>query len=225
MEGPSVILPVYRNAEILPLLRQKLHEVLHAQYPGYELVFVHDASPDNALALLQKMQRQDPEHITIIENEQNLGQQRSVLKGLLAARHATKVVMDADLQDAPAQVPALLGLLAERSGAVFLLREEQYQGLARMISSRIFKLPLYWLSGLHYRAGMFFVMDGVTSEKVLRLHPETPYLTVMVACSGAPLHYLPGTRDKRPMGKSSYSFKGRVKAGINALRCWWQCRK
>lgn len=222
---PSVILPVYGNEEALPVLAASLHEVLRADWPDYELVFVHDASPDKSLTVLQGLQAQSPQHITILDQPRNLGQQKSVLNGLRAARNPITVVMDADLQDQPAQVPVLLKELEMKGGAVFLLRDDRYQGWGRMLTSRLFKLPLYWLSGLHYRAGMFFAMDAKVREKVLSLAVKEAYLTVMVACAGLPVHYKEGKRDKRPFGQSAYNFRGRLSAAVSAFRCWWQCRR
>jgi len=100
MNGLSVVLPVYRNAEALAALHARLIRVLEAEAAGFELIFVDDACPAGSGAVLDELAHQD-ERVRIIRHERNQGQRLAVWHGLEAARGGIVIAMDADLQDPP----------------------------------------------------------------------------------------------------------------------------
>jgi len=100
MNGISVVLPVYRNAEVLVALHARLIRVLEAEAAGFELIFVDDACSAGSGAVLEGLARQDA-RVQIIRHERNLGQRLAVWHGLEAARGGVVIAMDAGLQDPP----------------------------------------------------------------------------------------------------------------------------
>ena len=113
---------------------------------SYELLFVDDASPDHAHAVIRRLAGQDPRVCGIVLAE-NVGQNSAVLAGLAHARGTTVAVMDGDLQDPPEAVPALLEAL-ERHGAdaVFAARRGHYETLPRLATGRLLKRTLWALT-------------------------------------------------------------------------------
>lgn len=222
--GVSVVVPVYQSEETIEALHRELKEVFRSLSLNFELIYVNDASPDDSAARLQQLQQQYPEEVRYLTNPQNMGQHQSVLRGLEQANMPLSVVMDADLQDQPGFIPMLLTALKSPHEAVFLKRDDVYQGLGRMFTSRVIKLIVYALTGLHFKAGMYFVMSERAKRRVLRMPREHAYVSIMLAGAGLPFTYVQGKRVRRVAGKSAYTFKKRVKAAMRALRCWWSCR-
>ena len=110
MSGISVVLPVYRNAEVLAALHARLVRALEGEAAELEMIFVDDACPAGSGAVLDELARRDA-RVRVIRHERNQGQRLAVWHGLEAARGAIVITMDADLQDPPEAIPLLLGEL------------------------------------------------------------------------------------------------------------------
>ena len=108
MSGISVVLPVYRNAEVLAALHARLVRVLEGEAAELEMIFVDDACPAGSGAVLDQLARRDT-RVRVIRHERNQGQRLAVWHGLEAARGEIVITMDADLQDPPEAIPLLLG--------------------------------------------------------------------------------------------------------------------
>ncbi|MHA2404196.1 MAG: glycosyltransferase, partial [Candidatus Kariarchaeaceae archaeon] len=77
----SVVIPVYDEEENLPLLYQRLTEVLEENEPHYEFVFVDDGSRDRSPEILQELSDQDP-HVVVVQLARNFGHQIAISAGL-----------------------------------------------------------------------------------------------------------------------------------------------
>ncbi len=108
----SIVVPVFNEQESLPHLVAQLHAALSPTASTYELVFVDDGSSDRSLNLLVEMARSDPA-MMIIELRRNFGQTAAMQAGLDYARGAKIVMIDADLQNDPADIPMMLGKIDE----------------------------------------------------------------------------------------------------------------
>ncbi|RMD58073.1 glycosyltransferase, partial [Candidatus Parcubacteria bacterium] len=114
----SVVVPVYNEEENLPLLYAALQEHLSTLGIPWEVVLVDDGSVDNSLAVLESLARQDPAHVRVIELRRNFGQTAAIAAGIDHAQGEVIVLMDADLQNDPADIPALLEKLEENYDVV-----------------------------------------------------------------------------------------------------------
>ena len=103
----SVVVPVYNNAATLDELIDRLLAVLQPTQRSFELIFVDDGSRDSSLAILRDRATRDP-HLRVFALVRNFGSQAAVCAGfdLVRGRHA--VCMDADLENCPEDIEALL---------------------------------------------------------------------------------------------------------------------
>ena len=107
----SVVIPLYNEEESLPELHRRLGEIL----PGigsYEIIFIDDGSTDGSLNVLEKLFTKDP-HVCVHSFRRNRGKSAALAAGFEKAEGNYVVTMDADLQDDPAEIPALLSRLDE----------------------------------------------------------------------------------------------------------------
>ena len=103
----SLVIPVYNEEAVLPLLLDRLDGVLATLDGPAEVIFVDDGSRDlSALALSQKAQA-DP-RFRLVSLSRNFGHQIAVTAGLDASSGAAVIVMDADLQDPPELILAMV---------------------------------------------------------------------------------------------------------------------
>jgi glycosyltransferase involved in cell wall biosynthesis len=223
--GPevSVVVPVYRNRQTLRELHRRLAAALEGR--SHQLVFVDDACPEGSRALLEELAAEDP-LVDVVHLERNRGQHRAVLAGLEVADARRVVVLDADLQDPPEAIPALLrrlGKEGEGPAAVFAGRRGRYESRFRLLTSKVFKWALHVVAGVPPDAGLFVAMDRRMVEALLSYREARPFLVGMMGLSGLPLDSIPVERRPRTAGQSAYRFRDRAATGTAALV--WAARR
>lgn len=107
----SVIIPVFNEVDNLRLLHETLADALRKL--NYELVFVDDGSTDGSVALLETLAAEEPAHTRIVELRRNFGQTAAIAAGIDHASGDVLVMIDADLQNDPADIPVLLDKIEE----------------------------------------------------------------------------------------------------------------
>ena len=133
----SVVIPVYNEEENLPPLWAELREVLQTLGLSFEVVFVDDGSRDRSAELIRSFREQDA-RVRLVRLKANAGETAATDAGFKAARGRWVVTMDADLQNDPHDIPAMLGHL-EQWDAVTGWRVKRGEGdsVVRRASSRI----------------------------------------------------------------------------------------
>jgi len=205
----SVVLPVYRNLTTLDALHRRLSAVLAGTSLPYELIFVDDACPEGSGAAIADLAARDA-RVSGISLSRNVGQQRAAWLGLLAARGAWAVVMDADLQDPPEAIPALLSAATPGVDAVLAAWSGRYEGRGRLVTSRVFKILRERLTEYPRDAGMFLALRRPLVEEILRNDVPHPFLPSLVGLSGRRFVTVPVERAARPGGASAYSRAARL---------------
>ncbi len=96
----SLVLPIYNEEEVIPLLHERLREFLDRLGLDCEVVFVNDGSSDRSLEMLREIATRDVRY-KVLSFSRNFGHQSAITAGVDYAKGAAVVVMDADLQDPP----------------------------------------------------------------------------------------------------------------------------
>jgi len=132
----SVVIPVYNEEGNLPELIRELSQVMDALQRPYEIVCVDDRSTDRSLELLKKLQAQYP-LLRVIRHRVNAGESAAEASGFEQARGELIVTMDADLQNDPADIPAMLKALTPGLAAVCGIRRKREDDWVKRVSSRL----------------------------------------------------------------------------------------
>lgn len=219
-----VLVPVYRNADTLTELSQRLTQALGPTGLAHRLLFVVDASPDGAWQVVQRLAQQDP-RIAGLLLATNQGQHRALLAGMAQVHARWVAVMDADLQDPPELLPELIAACQRTGHTAFARRQGLYQSAGRMLTSRLFKTVLGWLLRMPADVGTYLVVPQAVRERMVRAGLEHPQIVVMARAFSPDWVGVPVARQSRPVGTSAYSAMGRVRAAWRSLRCAWECRR
>jgi glycosyltransferase involved in cell wall biosynthesis len=102
----SVVVPVYNEVDNLRPLHQALTKALGSM--RYELIYVDDGSQDGSTETLVKLAEEDAEHVRMIQLRRNFGQTAAIAAGLDHVAGEVVVLLDADMQNDPADIPLLL---------------------------------------------------------------------------------------------------------------------
>jgi dolichol-phosphate mannosyltransferase len=103
----SLVLPIYNEEEVIPELHRQLQEFLTRLGLPAEVVFVNDGSRDRSMELLREIAEKDARY-RVVSFARNFGHQTAITAGVDYARGQAVVVMDADLQDPPEVVLAMV---------------------------------------------------------------------------------------------------------------------
>ena len=106
----SIVIPVFNNEDTLVELAKRLSSTLHEISGEYEIIFINDGSHDNSKAILKEI-AQNQSNIKVITFSRNFGQHPAICAGFEHAKGGVIVLMDADLQDRPEDIPDLIRLL------------------------------------------------------------------------------------------------------------------
>ena len=108
----SIVSPVYNEHDNIPLLYDEVSAAMK-NIPDWEFILVDDGSSDNSMEELIKIAEKDPEHVKVIALRRNFGQTAAIAAGVDHASGEIIVLIDADLQNDPADVPMMLEKIEE----------------------------------------------------------------------------------------------------------------
>lgn len=138
----SVIVPVFNETESLHLLHQAFHQVLDSLEMGWEVVYVDDGSSDGSQEILEQLAAQDPQHVTVVLLRRNFGQTAAIAAGIDHALGEVIVLIDADLQNDPADIPMLLDNIRQGYDVVSGWRVDRQD---KMLTRRLPSQMANWL--------------------------------------------------------------------------------
>lgn len=138
----SIIIPVYNEQESLPLLHKSIHEALDHQPVSWEAIYVDDGSRDSSPDVLQTLVDEDPKRARAIFLRRNFGQTAAIAAGLDYSSGDVIVLMDADLQNDPADIPMMLDKICEGYEVVSGWRVNRQD---KMIKRRLPSVMANWL--------------------------------------------------------------------------------
>ena len=146
MTDLSVVIPVYNEEASLSPLWTELRGVLEHLGLTFEVVFVDDGSRDRSAEIIRAFREADP-RVRLVRLKANCGETAATDAGFKAARGARIVVMDADLQNDPADLPMLLSHLDHWDAATgWRVDRAAGDNLVRRVSSRVANRIRNWVS-------------------------------------------------------------------------------
>jgi glycosyltransferase involved in cell wall biosynthesis len=212
------VVPVYNESQCLPILRKRLAEVLDELKLDYEVILVDDGSTDVSRRVIVEFAREDGRWRGVFL-ARNFGHQASITAGLEAARGREVIVMDADLQDRPEDIPKLLDKAREGYDIVFARRAKRHGG--------IFKRLCYWffyrlLAGLArvkipVDAGDFAFMTRRVVDTLNRFPERNRFVRGLRAWAGFRQTGVDVARDRRAAGKKKYTLRKLVRLAADAV--------
>jgi glycosyltransferase involved in cell wall biosynthesis len=208
----SIVVPVFNEAENLRLLFQAIKEALADI--SYEIIFVDDGSKDGSVEILFEIAQEASNIVSVIQFRRNFGQTAAIAAGLDYSAGEIIVLLDADLQNDPADIPMLVEKIEEGYDVVSGWRVDRKDTLiTRTIPSRMANWLISTVTGvkLHdygctlkaYRRDVFegFRLYG-------EMHRFIPAYAVSV---GARITEVPVQHHPRRFGETKYGLSRTIK--------------
>jgi len=214
MTDLSLIIPVYNEAQNLPLLYDSIKQVMQPIKQKWEVVFVDDGSKDESLDVLQSFIKKDPWHIRAVVFRRNFGQTAAIAAGIDHAHGETIVLLDSDLQNDPADIPRLLAKLDEGYDLVSGWRKNRKDNhLTRTLPSHIANWVISTVTGVHlHDYGCTLKAYRRTALGGFRLYGEMHrFIPVFAHSVGARITEIPVSHHPRKFGKANYGLERTAK--------------
>jgi glycosyltransferase involved in cell wall biosynthesis len=146
----SVIVPVYNERENIKPLYQAILKAVKPLKIRWELILVDDGSRDEGIKIIQELVKKDPLHTSAIILRRNFGQTAAIAAGIDHARGDVIILLDADLQNDPADIPMMLKKLDEGYDVVSGWRyDRKDKFLTRTLPSRVANGLISIVTGVH----------------------------------------------------------------------------
>lgn len=204
----SVVIPVHDEVDSLALLIDELREEMAALEASWELLVIDDGSTDGTAALLAQLIDVCPELVTA-RLPSRRGKSAALAAGIARARGEVIVTMDGDLQNDPADIPALVARLSEGFDLVNGLRHHRQDSPSKRAQSalfnavvrRVFGVPLHDLN-----CGLKAFRKSRVSSASLHSGMHR-YLPVLIVAQAGTVTELPVRHRPRLYGRSKYGIE------------------
>ena len=221
MKKISIVVPMYNEEKVIPLFFAEINKVL-ATLPDYqfELVVVNDGSKDQTLTLL-KAQQAKQSNLIIVNLSRNFGHEPAVAAGIKTATGNAIIPMDADLQDPPMLIAALLQQFEHGFEVVNAKRKGRHEDtFFKRFSAIKFYQFIAKLSGkikIPKNVGHFRLISRRVADEVNRLSERNRVFRIEVPFVGFKTTEVLFDRPKRAAGETHYNLQSMMKLAVDAI--------
>jgi glycosyltransferase involved in cell wall biosynthesis len=215
----SVITPIYNEEKNIPILIDRLLEVLLTLQKSFEIIAINDGSCDGSLAELRKQAALHPE-LKVVDFRRNYGQTAAIMAGIDHANGDVIISIDADLQNDPQDIPNLLAKLDEGFDVVSGWRNDrQDEAFRRNFLSRVANGVISTISGVRlHDYGCTLKAYRSDVIKNVRLYGEMHrFIPIYASWMGAKVVDMPVRHYARRHGRSNYGLERVLKVILDLI--------
>lgn len=218
-----ILLPVFNDWESVRRLLPVLDHNLLASSRKARVLLVDDGSTAEPPTALIQEQLAAIGPVEILHLRRNLGHQRAIAIGLYYVQEflspGAVVVMDADGEDQPSDVPALLDEFEKSGGReiVFAARTKRLESAVFRVFYRLYRIAHRALTGISVRVGNFSVLPAAALTRLMVVSELWNHYAAAVFKARLPYRTLPLPRGKRLAGESQMNFVSLLVHGLSAI--------
>ena len=221
----SVLVPLYNEAESLPVLHEWIVRVMNDNQLTYEILFVNDGSTDESWSVIKALQAKDS-NVRGICFRRNYGKSAALHCGFELVKGDVVITMDADLQDSPDEIPALYRMITEEGyDLVSGWKQKRYDNkLTKNIPSKLFNATARWVTGIRLHdmnCGLKAYRQEVVKniEVFSEMHRYIPYLAKNAGFTKIGEKVV--QHRKREFGESKFGMSRFVNGYLDLLTLWF----
>jgi dolichol-phosphate mannosyltransferase len=187
-------------------MHQRLTAVFQKLGVDYEIIFVNDASPDDAREVLGELSARD-RHVVVVNHARNFGSQSAFTSGMAIATGDAVVLLDGDLQDPPELIEDFYARWVEGYDVVYGIRVQREASWPMRIAYKLFYRAFQRLSYVRVPvdAGDFSLIDRRVVDALNAMPENNRFVRGLRAWVGFRQTGVAYTRPERPFGTSTNS--------------------
>lgn len=216
----SILVPAYNEHESLPLLYDRLTNLMDSQ-PNYnfEVLFVNDGSKDDTLDIIKNLRKNDS-RINYVNLSRNYGKETAMAAGFDYVKGDALIIMDADLQDPPELIPEMIKYWEEGYDDVYARRRSRKgESPLKKLTSWGFYRVLQSMTKIEIQkdTGDFRLLDRRCVEAIKMLRESQRYTKGLYSWIGYNKKEILYDRDPRIAGKSKWNYRRLVNLSIDGI--------
>jgi dolichol-phosphate mannosyltransferase len=215
----SIVIPLYDEEGIIPLLVERLQQIMSELDGPAEVVMVDDGSKDATYQLVTAATADDP-RFKLIQFSRNFGHQMAITAGMDASSGDAVIIMDADLQDPPYVILQMIEKWQEGYEIVYGLRKHREgERLFKTASASMFYGLLHRIADVDTPTdvGDFRLVDRKALDAFLQMRENNRYVRGMFSWVGFRQAAVPYTREERAVGTTHYTLRKMIKLASNGI--------
>jgi glycosyltransferase involved in cell wall biosynthesis len=214
----SVVVPVLNEENTLLKLYQRISNTLESLKTEFEIIFVNDGSTDNSAKILRQISLND-KRIKVIELGANYGQHFAIFKGLSCAKGKIIVSIDADLQNPPEEIPALIQKIEAGYDMVAGWRKQRKDSPLRKVLSYIANILASAWTGIrmHDYGCSLRAYSRQVVDKILKKRNPYAHVYIQSALVASNIAEIKVTHFPRHSGKSRYNLNQIIRLILSVL--------
>jgi glycosyltransferase involved in cell wall biosynthesis len=204
----SIVVPFHNEQENVRALHERLSAVLDGLSLTWELVCVNDGSRDGTLPALIRLRAEDS-RVRVFDLTRNFGKEAAMTAGLDQARGTVVIPLDADLQDPPEVIPALIAKWREGYDVVNAVRAaREGEGWLKRSSAHLFYRVINRLSAIEIPrdTGDFRLLSRAAIEALRQMPERRRFMKGMFVWVGFPTASVTYRRAGRHGGQTSWNY-------------------
>lgn len=200
----SVIIPCYNDEGSIREMCGRITAVMAHITPNYEIVYVNDASPDNAIETLREIAATD-KRLIVVDHSRNFGAEAAYTSGLAVCTGDVAIMIDGDIQDPPELFPEFVTKWLEGYEVVYGIRVRRQGNPIKRLLYKIFYRLFKKLSyiDIPLDAGDFGLIDRKVINALNSLPETDRFLRGLRAWVGFKSVGIPYARAERYSGRSA----------------------
>ena len=216
--GYSVVIPVFNEEENIAELHRRLTAVMQGLGATYEIILVDDGSTDRSFPMMKALHEQD-RRIKTMRLSRNFGHHLALTAGLDYAKGEAVILMDADLQDQPEEIPKLVEKFNEGYDVVYGIRKDRKEGLTRRMAADVFTGVINRVGGSGHFAtgGVFRVMTRQVKDELQQCRETSRFITGLVGWLGFNQVGVDVEHGARYAGETKYNLWRLIRLLLNTL--------
>lgn len=215
----SIILPIYNEEHNIPVIYKELQAVVNDLTNfSYEIIFINDGSHDSSWQTIESLTEHDP-CVKAITFSRNFGHQIALSAGYDHASGDVIISMDADLQDPPSLIPAMLDCWQQGFHIAYARRIDRKDTFFKRITAKVYYTFLANISDviIPRNVGDFRLIDKKVLMYLKECREKSRYLRGMVAWSGFKHTFVDFKRPDRQSGVTGYTWSKMLKLAFDGV--------
>ncbi len=215
----TIIAPIFNEIDNLPVLHEKITEVMEQSDDTWELVLIDDGSTDGSTELIKTLAKQDT-HIRPVIFARNFGHQIAVTAGMEFSRGDAVVIIDSDLQDPPEVILEMIQKWREGYEVVYAVRSEREgETYFKKFTASFFYRLIYRITDVKIPmdTGDFRLMDRKVVDVMNAMKEHHRFLRGMSAWVGFKQVGVQYKRAARFAGETKYPIKKMLRLALTAI--------
>ena len=204
----SIVVPAYDEEEVLPEFHKRISNALAALKISYEVIYVNDGSRDRTMDVLRSLYAAD-NRVVVVSLSRNFGKENALTAGLEHVRGDAAVVIDADLQDPPELIGALIEEWRAGFDVVYARRTRRDgETPLKRLTAHLFYRVMRRVSRVNIPedAGDFRLLSRRAVDALHGLREQHRFMKGMFAWIGFPQKAVDYTRDPRFAGETKWNY-------------------